>query len=264
MTAIVLLFDLDETLVAQERAFERAYREAGTLAARSTGVDAVSFAAKIPVAAERALAVSPIAAPVRRCRFGGRDLLWGSPGTTSGPSVRIARHLVAFRREVFHAVLRDVGVECPALAEELPVAFRRAMFSALHPFPDVIPCLRRLSQHHRLAVVTNGMHEAQSQKLRHLGLDGHFEAVVASADVGIGKPARSIFDAALETMGSTPGDTWMVGDSLEGDVLGAMAAGLKGVWLNRRHEPLRAFQRRAATPIAELHGLSAWTPGNIH
>jgi HAD superfamily hydrolase (TIGR01458 family) len=45
----------------------------------------------------------------------------------------------------------------------------------------------------------------------------------------IGKPERAYFDAALADLGADPGEAWMVGDDVEADIGGAMAAGLKGV-----------------------------------
>ena len=44
----------------------------------------------------------------------------------------------------------------------------------------------------------------------------------------IGKPARTFFDAARSSLGTEPGETIMVGDDVEGDVGGALAAGLAG------------------------------------
>ena len=47
--------------------------------------------------------------------------------------------------------------------------------------------------------------------------------------VTVGKPSRACFDAALEVLGVEPGDALMVGDDVQADVLGAQAAGLRGV-----------------------------------
>lgn len=45
----------------------------------------------------------------------------------------------------------------------------------------------------------------------------------------IGKPARAFFDAACASLGTRGRDTVMIGDDVEGDVGGALAAGLAGV-----------------------------------
>lgn len=44
-----------------------------------------------------------------------------------------------------------------------------------------------------------------------------------------GKPSRAFFDTALRSLGSRAAETAVIGDDLEGDVLGAQQNGLKGV-----------------------------------
>jgi putative hydrolase of the HAD superfamily len=80
------------------------------------------------------------------------------------------------------------------------------------------------------------MADLQWLKLERAGLAPYFDAFVASAAVGIGKPDARIFTVALERLGCTPQATWMVGDSLHRDVAGARAAGVRAVWLDRRGE----------------------------
>jgi HAD superfamily hydrolase (TIGR01458 family) len=47
--------------------------------------------------------------------------------------------------------------------------------------------------------------------------------------VVLGKPSAKYFAAALETLDAEPGITWMVGDDLEGDCLGAHRHGMRTV-----------------------------------
>lgn len=69
-------------------------------------------------------------------------------------------------------------------------------------------------------------------------LDGHrltadLDFVVASAVVGVAKPGRDIFDRALARAGVAPHEALYVGDSYVADVLGARAAGLRAVLIDR-------------------------------
>jgi putative hydrolase of the HAD superfamily len=57
--------------------------------------------------------------------------------------------------------------------------------------------------------------------------------VVTSARVGYRKPHPAIYRQALLDAGETAETTAMVGDNLNADVIGAEAAGLHGVFLNR-------------------------------
>lgn len=45
----------------------------------------------------------------------------------------------------------------------------------------------------------------------------------------IGKPARAFFEAARASLGTEARDTIMIGDDVEGDIAGALAAGMAGV-----------------------------------
>ena len=61
-----------------------------------------------------------------------------------------------------------------------------------------------------------------------LGLADFFEDVISSANVGYEKPRPEIFNLARSSAHHPP-VAWMVGDSLEADVLGAERAGLRGI-----------------------------------
>ena len=45
----------------------------------------------------------------------------------------------------------------------------------------------------------------------------------------LGKPSPAYFRAALDALDSDPELTWMVGDDIEGDVVGAQAMGMRTV-----------------------------------
>jgi len=53
--------------------------------------------------------------------------------------------------------------------------------------------------------VTNGASDLQRRKLAIAGLEEYFDVVVASCDLGLGKPDPAIFDAALSQHGGTAG-----------------------------------------------------------
>ena len=70
------------------------------------------------------------------------------------------------------------------------------------------------------------MVDNQEGKIRQLGLDALVDGWVISAEVGVRKPSRAIFDILADRL-SSPLKGWMVGDSLEADILGGHAAGLR-------------------------------------
>jgi FMN phosphatase YigB (HAD superfamily) len=91
----------------------------------------------------------------------------------------------------------------------------------------------------------------QREKLASTTLAGHFEAIVISAEVGVGKPDPRIFRLALGALGVTSADAVMIGDSLERDVAGARRAGMRSVWLDRAGTTIRG----AVVPDARIRSL---------
>ncbi len=83
-----------------------------------------------------------------------------------------------------------------------------------------------LSESYRLAVITNGGGDIQSRRLAFSGLDRQVELLVTSSDVDVGKPDARIFEHALQRLGVSADEAWMVGDSLDSDVVRAAEAGI--------------------------------------
>ena len=101
----------------------------------------------------------------------------------------------------------------------------------LAPFPGALDAVREFrARGVRLALLTNGGAEAQRAKVERFGLDGLFDTVLIEGELGVGKPERQVFELALERLGASPGDAWMVGDNLEADVGGAQSAGIHAIW----------------------------------
>jgi putative hydrolase of the HAD superfamily len=81
-------------------------------------------------------------------------------------------------------------------------------------------------------LLTNGPSWMQRRKVELLGLEAELDAIGISEELGASKPDPAAFTATLELMGSAPADTVMVGDHLDWDVRGALAAGMRGaVWV---------------------------------
>ena len=91
--------------------------------------------------------------------------------------------------------------------------------------------LEAVAESYSLALVTNGASCLQREKLQAVGLSEYFESVVVSSDLGVAKPSVAIFAHALDQLRVKGEHATMVGDSLTRDVEGAIAAGLRGIWL---------------------------------
>jgi putative hydrolase of the HAD superfamily len=84
----------------------------------------------------------------------------------------------------------------------------------------------------RTGLLTNGPSWMQRRKVEILGLESEIDAIGISEELGASKPDPAAFAATMELIGSAPSETVMVGDHLDWDVRGALAAGMRGaVWV---------------------------------
>ena len=138
--------------------------------------------------------------------------------------------------EVLRGALTRAGAGVDALA---PDALCDALLAALRfraypEVPDALRALRRAG--HRLVVVSNwdvSLHDA----LRAAGLAALVDAAISSAEAGAAKPDPRIFERALLLAGGSAERALHAGDSLEHDVAGARAAGLRAVLVARAGRP---------------------------
>lgn len=124
--------------------------------------------------------------------------------------------------------------------------------------PEVLHALRGAGL--PLAVVSN-WDPGLIPLLERLGLREAFAVIVASAEAGVAKPDPRIFGVALDALGVPPGHALHVGDLYDLDVVGAQAAGLVPVLLDRRGQPRpsvfsadggRAYDGLRITDLREL------------
>ncbi|GAB3876612.1 HAD family hydrolase [Terrabacter terrigena] len=127
------------------------------------------------------------------------------------------------------------GLEVPADAHRsFEDAYAPAFRGAQRLFPDVPELLEAADRLGLpVALLTNSALAPTRVKLEVLDLADRFDVVVTTDTLGFGKPDRRVYVEACRLMGVEPAQVVCVGDSLEWDVLGAQAAGLRAVWLDR-------------------------------
>ena len=140
------------------------------------------------------------------------------------------------RRARARGFLTPLGIELAddAAAEAWFENYLAGYRAAWSLFADTLPCLDTLDAAGvRVGLITNGELDFQLAKLDATGLTGRFEFIVASGEFGIPKPDPLIFHHACSLFEVEPAEALYVGDRLATDALGAAAAGLTGVWLDR-------------------------------
>ncbi len=95
-------------------------------------------------------------------------------------------------------------------------------------YPEVAEELAWLAERFVVIAITNG-----NANLHAIGIANWFDDIITSVSVGVAKPARRIFDAAISKAGVSSEETLHVGDHAESDIQGARDAGMRTVWVNR-------------------------------
>ncbi|MBF9140387.1 HAD family hydrolase [Hymenobacter properus] len=101
------------------------------------------------------------------------------------------------------------------------------------PVAGALALLQALKPRYRIGIVTNNRTAEQEEKLAFLSMTDFVDALITSEEVGVPKPNPRIFEVALKRLGARPEQTVLVGDNWQADVLGALAVGIRPVWLNR-------------------------------
>jgi putative hydrolase of the HAD superfamily len=139
--------------------------------------------------------------------------------------------------EAWRRALRDCGIEDDELSEFARQTFVTEERTTHRLYDDAEAFLEAVSGRYPLAIVTNGAGDTQREKLEVVGISARFDTVVISAEVGFAKPDPRIFRLALDALGVAAVDAWHIGDGLDTDVVGARAAGVRAVWVNRSGTP---------------------------
>jgi putative hydrolase of the HAD superfamily len=170
-------------------------------------------------------------------------------------------HLHRGRDAASLAALRAGCAEAmrPALGTDAPVAVLGAALLdaiAFSAYPDAAPALRALRAAGLRLVVVSNWDVSLHERLAETGLAPLLDGAVASAELGAAKPDGAIFARGLALAGADRRAAWHVGDSVEADVEGAIAAGIRPILLVRDGDP------RAPDGVPVIRSLDA-LPGLV-
>ena len=129
--------------------------------------------------------------------------------------------------------LLDFKIGDEPLAREMAIQFLEALPTRRILFPYAIEILDYLTKKgYRLHLITNGFEKTQLSKIQNAGLSGYFGEVITSEGANSLKPHKEIFEYAFRKTGAEPGESIMLGDSIEADIQGAINAGIDQVYVN--------------------------------
>lgn len=101
------------------------------------------------------------------------------------------------------------------------------------PYPQAEAILAYLRDRgYGIGVIAN-QSPGSVERLRGWGLLSYIDVVAASAELGVAKPDRAIFDRALEMAHCTAQEAVMIGDRLDNDVVPAKRLGMVAIWIRQ-------------------------------
>ena len=153
------------------------------------------------------------------------------------------------------------GTALPAdLAVRLAERFTTYRDEQMFVFPgahDAIDALKARGV--KLALVTNGAADIQRGKIERFALAHRFDHIQIEGEHGFGKPEERAYRHAMDALGVTAGETWMIGDNLEWEVVVPQRLGIYAIWIDVHGDGLP--EGTSVRPDRIIRSLTELLPG---
>mgnify|MGYP001171421384 FL=1 len=235
MAIRAVLFDLDDTLLWDERSVAETFAAVCAEAARRCGVDPEALESAVRREAKDLYASFETYPFTQMIGINPFEGLWADFREGEHEQFRKLEQLAPYyRKQSWTRALRTLGVDDEELGEFLGDMFHDERRRRPIVYDDTFETLDRLKGSYKLLLLTNGAPDLQREKLNGVPqLETYFDHIVISGNFGQGKPAPALFRHAMDLLGIRPEEGIMVGDKLTTDILGANQAGMPSVWINR-------------------------------
>jgi putative hydrolase of the HAD superfamily len=237
MTLKAVLFDLDDTLLWDERSVLEAFEATCQEAAKHVSVDPIQLDKAVRREA-RALYESfetfPFTKMIGINPFEG---LWANFTEGANENFRKLQALApGYRTESWTRGLKALGIDDRELGYKLGELFPAERRSRPFVYEETFRVLDQLKGRYKLLLLTNGSPDLQKEKLAGVPeIAGYFDHIVISGDFGEGKPAAALFEHALSLLGIKADEGIMIGDKLTTDILGSGRVGMSNIWINHHN-----------------------------
>jgi putative hydrolase of the HAD superfamily len=246
-----IFFDLDDTLLWDQKSVKEAFFATCRLAEERFGIDASQLEEAVRQTARNLYSSYETYEFTQMIGINPFEGLWGDFLDEQEDLKKLKNIVPSYRREAWALGLKKLGIDDPDLAAELGERFPQERRKAPFVYEETFEVLDELKDNYQLILITNGSPNLQNSKLALTPeLIPYFDHIVISGDFGKGKPDPSIFEHALSRLSLQKEEVIMVGDNLMTDILGANRAGIKSVWINRHQK-----DRNDVIPTYEIQHL---------
>jgi putative hydrolase of the HAD superfamily len=146
------------------------------------------------------------------------------------------------RREIVNLALKDyinIGIN---KLEELADNYSKIHEELWYIFDDVEETLQKIKKKGiKLGVMTNGTSESQRGKLKRFNLEKYFDYFFIEGEVGYGKPDIKIYEYMQQKTEIEYNKILMVGDNLVWDIEPPQKLGIYTIWINTKGIKLENF-----------------------
>ena len=238
-----IMFDLDDTLLWDQKSVEEAFRKTCRLALKKYQIDPseLEFAVREEaVKLYSSYETFPFTQMIGINPFEG---LWGDFEDQHEQFQKMAQIVPNYRKDAWTNGLRALGIEDVQLGQEMAEMFPQQRRENPFIYEDTFHVLDQLKGKFKLLLLTNGSPQLQTTKLEITPeIAPYFDHIVISGSFGQGKPAPELFEHAIGLLEVEKEDALMVGDNLMTDILGANRAGIQSVWVNRHQKKTEQVQ----------------------
>jgi FMN phosphatase YigB (HAD superfamily) len=146
--------------------------------------------------------------------------------------------------DVFNYAVSHLGIS----EAYVPMVLETAKWdpSYMIMYHDALNLVDRLSRKNVLGIIANQSKPVQDRLIAY-EISPYFNTVISSCETGYSKPAMEIFTLALEQMGNTGRECWMIGDRIDNDIVPAKKMGWKTIRVlqgnHRQQEPVSEIER---------------------
>lgn len=234
MTLKAVLFDLDDTLLWDDRSVQEAFEATCAEAAKLVAVNPEELEASVRKEARSLYESFETFAFTKMIGINPFEGLWANFTQGENENFRKLEKLApGYRTESWTRGLAALGIEDRELGYKLGELFPAERRRRPYVYEETFRVLDALKGSYQLLLLTNGSPDLQKEKLAGVpNIAPYFDHIVISGEFGVGKPATSIFNHALGLLGIEAEEGIMIGDKLTTDILGSGSVGMRNIWIN--------------------------------
>jgi len=234
-----IFFDLDDTLLWDNKSVATAFQKTCTYAKAKVNVDPNELEQAVRAEASALYDTYETRPFTQMIGINPFEGMWGTFDDPGEDFQKMKEIIANYQRKAWTRGLSKLGIDDETLGTELALYFPKMRKESPFVYEETFEVLDQLKGKYTLLLMTNGSPSLQNIKLEITPeIAPYFDHIIISGAFGKGKPDPSIFEHALDVVGLHADEVLMVGDNLMTDILGSSRVGIQSVWINREEKPV--------------------------